>query len=38
MEGIRSGVVDYTSGNVLNPSIDQKRLRALLTLAWAKRR
>jgi hypothetical protein len=37
MEDIRSGVVDYSSGNVLNPSIDQKRFSAVLRAEWAKR-
>jgi hypothetical protein len=37
MEGVRTGVVDYSSGNFLNPSIDQKRFRALLDQEWANR-
>jgi hypothetical protein len=37
MEAIRSGVIDYSSGNVLNPSIDQRRFRALLRAEWSER-
>jgi hypothetical protein len=37
MEGIRTGVVDFSSGDLVNPRIDQKRFRALLDAEWAKR-
>jgi hypothetical protein len=37
MDGVRTGVIDYGSGSVLSPQIDQKRFRALLQAEWAKR-
>jgi hypothetical protein len=37
LEGIRTGVIDYSSGDFLNPSIDEKRFRALLDAEWARR-
>ena len=37
MEGIRTGVVDFSSGDLVNPRIDQKRFRALLDAEWSKR-
>jgi hypothetical protein len=37
MEGIRTGVVDYRTGNVLAPAIDEQGFRRLLDVEWAKR-
>ena len=37
MQAIRSGVVDYSSGDYLNPTIDQRGFRQLLRQEWAKK-
>jgi hypothetical protein len=37
MEAIRTGVVDYGMGNLLAPTVDQKRFRQLLRDEWARR-
>jgi hypothetical protein len=37
MEAIRTGVVDYSSGNFASPTIDQRRFGRLLDDEWAKR-
>jgi hypothetical protein len=37
LDAIKTGVVDYSSGNFLSPSIDHQRFRQLLRAEWAKR-
>jgi hypothetical protein len=37
LEAIRTGVVDYSSGNFASPTIDQRRFGRLLDDEWAKR-
>jgi hypothetical protein len=37
LDAIKTGVVDYSSGNFLSPSIDQRAFRALLRAEWARR-
>jgi hypothetical protein len=37
MEGIRTGVVDYSSRDFLKPRINQRAFRAILDAEWAKR-